>query len=129
MLDVKKLLTKILDTIKTDYIVEKGTSGGWTYRKWNSGVAECWAYFRYTSVAMTTSEGYGYYAPLKTENFPNNLFYSTAPVVTVGAELNGSLGGFTISTTSKTSMSGYLWATKSTTRNVYLHVHAVGNWK
>lgn len=25
-----------------DYIVEQGTSGNWTYRKWNSGVAECW---------------------------------------------------------------------------------------
>ena len=25
-----------------DYIVEQGTSGIWTYRKWNSGIAECW---------------------------------------------------------------------------------------
>lgn len=27
-----------------DYIVEQGTSGDWTYRKWKSGVAECWAH-------------------------------------------------------------------------------------
>ena len=26
-----------------DYITSQGTSGSWTYRKWNSGVAECWA--------------------------------------------------------------------------------------
>lgn len=25
-----------------DYIVEQGTSGIWTYRKWSSGIAECW---------------------------------------------------------------------------------------
>lgn len=25
-----------------DYIVEQDTSGSWMYRKWNSGVAECW---------------------------------------------------------------------------------------
>lgn len=25
-----------------DYIVDQGTSGIWTYRKWDSGVAECW---------------------------------------------------------------------------------------
>ena len=25
-----------------DYIVEQGTSGIWTYRRWASGVAECW---------------------------------------------------------------------------------------
>ena len=42
MLDVKALLAKMLNAIKVDYIVEQGTSGGWTYRKWNSGIAECW---------------------------------------------------------------------------------------
>lgn len=26
-----------------DYVMEQGTSGAWTYRKWASGVAECWA--------------------------------------------------------------------------------------
>lgn len=27
-----------------EYIIEQGTSGIWTYRKWNSGIAEAWAY-------------------------------------------------------------------------------------
>lgn len=26
-----------------DYIVDQGTSGKWIYRKWNSGIAECWS--------------------------------------------------------------------------------------
>ena len=26
-----------------DYIVEQGISGIWTYRKWNSGILECWS--------------------------------------------------------------------------------------
>lgn len=26
-----------------DYVVEQGTSGIWTYRKWASGIAECWS--------------------------------------------------------------------------------------
>lgn len=25
-----------------DYVVYQGTSNGWTYRQWNSGIAECW---------------------------------------------------------------------------------------
>lgn len=25
-----------------DYVVEQGISAGWTYQKWNSGIAECW---------------------------------------------------------------------------------------
>lgn len=41
MLNIKKTLTKILDALKADYVVEQGTSNGWTYRKWNSGIIEC----------------------------------------------------------------------------------------
>jgi hypothetical protein len=26
----------------SDYVVAQGTSGDWSYRKWNSGKAECW---------------------------------------------------------------------------------------
>lgn len=29
-------------TQMADYVVEQGTQGEWTYRKWNSGFAECW---------------------------------------------------------------------------------------
>lgn len=28
--------------VTEDYIVEQGTNGIWTYRKWASGIAECW---------------------------------------------------------------------------------------
>lgn len=34
---------ELLADLGADYIVEQGTSGGWLYRKWASGVAECWA--------------------------------------------------------------------------------------
>lgn len=41
-------LTDFLDSLNRDFrgsvdwIVEEGTDGIWTYRKWNSGIAECW---------------------------------------------------------------------------------------
>ena len=31
-----------------DKVIEKGTSGNWTYRKWESGIAECWGSFSQT---------------------------------------------------------------------------------
>ena len=31
-----------------DFVTAQGISGSWTYRKWNSGVAECWGIFRVT---------------------------------------------------------------------------------
>lgn len=68
MLDVKVLLTKILDALKTDYIVDQGTSGNWTYRKWNSGIAECWAYMTGT----TDSGGRFHYTPSCPSFFTNS---------------------------------------------------------
>ena len=37
-----------------DYVVEQGTSGIWTYRKWNSGIAECWG----REQGLTLSDGW-----------------------------------------------------------------------
>lgn len=34
--------TLLDDNNTADRVIEQGTSGIWTYRKWNSGVAECW---------------------------------------------------------------------------------------
>ena len=44
-----------------DFIVEQGTSGVWTYRKWNSGFAECWGYHTISGVNISTAWG-GWYA-------------------------------------------------------------------
>lgn len=78
----------VLDTtIKTkfaDYVLEQGTadsaSGGsatlsWTYRKWNSGVAECWSKASW-SVASFTLWSNGVYegSPRPWWNFPSGLF-------------------------------------------------------
>ena len=40
--DLKNVLNEVLPSTAVDYIVEQGTSGGWTYRKWNSGIIECY---------------------------------------------------------------------------------------
>lgn len=112
---------------KTDFIVEEGIENGWTYRKWNSGVAEAWTLASNGSTAMTTTDGYGYYAPLKTYTFP--AIFTTVKSVIALADLNGSLGGFISSLISTTSLSGYFWATKSITKNTYLNIEVKGTWK
>ncbi len=33
---------KINSTGMADFVVDQGASGGWEYRKWNSGIGECW---------------------------------------------------------------------------------------
>lgn len=41
-----------------DRVVEQGTSGIWTYRKWNSGIAECWGYTAVPSATYSANGGY-----------------------------------------------------------------------
>lgn len=35
-------LDQIMDYVADNTIIEQGTSGDWTYRKWSNGTAECW---------------------------------------------------------------------------------------
>ena len=64
-------LNSNLSDLKTrDYIIEQGTSGIWTYRKWNSGIAECWGKF-YVSQSCTNAWGSIYETSLiKLPDFP-----------------------------------------------------------
>lgn len=32
-----------------DFVIQQGTSGVWTYRKWKSGIAECWCQHSFTA--------------------------------------------------------------------------------
>lgn len=73
MLNIKKTLTKILDALKADYVVEQGTSGDWTYRKWNSGIAECWCDYSMGSFSPTSNFG-GIYYRILDKAFPTNFF-------------------------------------------------------
>lgn len=61
-----------------DYIVEQGTTNGWTYRKWNSGIAECWGTFERKDVAVTNAIGStGWYRSEILGNiYPSGLFTS-----------------------------------------------------
>ena len=52
-----------------DGIIEQGTSNNWIYRKWKSGIAECW--YRYTGTKSINSSGNGiYYSSPIEVNYP-----------------------------------------------------------
>lgn len=53
---------RYVDARTTDYIVEQGTSGIWTYRKWNSGKIELWTNSHQFTVSFTKSSIGVYYA-------------------------------------------------------------------
>lgn len=114
----------------TDYIVEEGTEGIWSYRVWNSGFAEAWGTQTFTT--MTASQPWGslYYDVLASVlTFPNGLF-SSAPDIQL--TLNGQGGNFWVTISNDTSATnvGTIYAiapTQITTNKAgVLHIYASG---
>lgn len=115
-----------------DYIVEQGTDGIWTYRKWNSGIAECWGILPTQTLAITQAWGSIYSAGSNTirGNFPTGLFVS-APVESFAIRGSDSsavpcFGGNNSAT--QTSAYQFVRGTASSV-SISLSIHAIGRWK
>ena len=70
---------ELLEDLGADYIVEQGTSDGWTYRKWASGVAECWGEVT-VRASITDAIGAMYMKVTDYFSWPDALF-SAAPKI------------------------------------------------
>ena len=125
MLNIKKTLTKILDALKVDYVVEQGTSGIWTYRKWNSGIAECWG-INSASVTCSVISSPWIRGSMNNISFPSNLFNDTPLVMLTGYNAEW----VSLASHSKDSINTiyiYTVSTGTTTRSV--RIRAIGTWK
>lgn len=114
-----------------DHVFEQGTSGIWTYRKWDSGIAECWALTSSANYAVTNPYVNGYYANLSTTSFPSGLFVA-APCVQATRTNTGSgsaLIFLSLHTVTASSFTGYVSATSSGTYPCQFSYHAIGRWK
>lgn len=66
-----------------DYIKEQGTASGWSYRKWNSGIYECWRTIS-TSPNINTAWGNQYCGIVSAINYPVTFSEKPEEVVTLG---------------------------------------------
>ena len=121
---------KIKNNEVADYIVEQGTSGIWTYRKWNSGIAECWGRVGSESYGMTSTSGYGYYTS-SSVNLPSNLFKTVTWATSdrCGGTTGNGLISTDIRSISTTTVSYFIWCTISTTMDVDVSISVKGRWK
>lgn len=74
MFSFRKAFRDIANWVKgvDDYVVEQGTSGIWTYRKWKSGVAECYGLTpRINSGTLTKSQSIYYSKSLDIATIPS----------------------------------------------------------
>ena len=116
-----------------DLVVEYGTSGSWTYRKWASGTAECWGQFGPTTYSFTTASGYGYYTSTAF-NFPAGLFDSIIAGFSNRIQGTGSTAGNTLitingRTLSTTQMGVWVQSASSGSQSLSIGIYAIGRWK
>ena len=113
-----------------DYVVEQGTSGIWTYRKWNSGIAECWG--RYSaSTAISTAWGSIYYGSVNLPNYP--FSFTALPSRHATLDTAGGLA-WIVPNSSNTTVSNpggmfVFSAGSNASVGCNISVYAIGRWK
>jgi len=110
-------------------LVEKGTDGIWTYRKWADGTSECWGRSGLNTVAINSAYGGAYYgSSMSADPFPSGLFLNSAPMIT--SELLGGDGCWAgIGTATTTQFTYYPFCVKSGNHSFVLSAHCIGKWK
>ncbi len=116
-----------------DHIIESGTSGIWTYRKYASGAAECWGGKQFT---VSTSETIGslYYGTVDASDYPTGLFTESPSVLADATSDNDTIfwlatGSSSGKPTASSTGTRKLMRTSSTTLYGYIYYHAIGRWK
>ena len=121
---------ELLADLGADYIVEQGTSDVWTYRKWSSGVAECWA-----KITQTVTSGDVWSGTL---NLAPYVITVTTPIEFAGIDCvnaNAYVGNghtitsyLTVTNPNKISISA-LSVYLTGQQECLAYVHVMGRWK
>lgn len=113
-----------------DFVVEQGTSGMWAYRKWASGIAECWGTTDSILVEYTHPWHGNHYATMAC-GFPDGLFSSPPSFIAIDAFCVEDLLENSINVVEKTAVYWYAinHKTEPTNLEVKFMLKAVGTWK
>ena len=109
----------------SDFVVQNGVSGMWTYRKWKNGVAECWG--RTSLAGSTTMSELQISLPF--------TFSSSDYIVTVSPSINGTivsryLVGTSAGNDGRTTTSFKIaHQTSTASYSVSYMINVIGRWK
>ena len=117
-----------LTTGPADYIVDQNSTTRWTYRKWKSGIVECWGEYTASIAVNTSSTSYGGYrsGQLNIPAFP--VTYNNAPVIfaSIGSGSQGAwVNNVTPSTTGGTFYLSCGSSLSATDRTIYFYAKGV----
>ena len=116
-----------------DYVVEYGVDNGWEYKKWNSGLAECYKVFTDTGLSYS-AWGSGYYATVGARTLPSGLFISVrdyVPTLMAGNDcwLGSPINSDSTVTTSRIPPIMVLRFTSNSSASATIGYHVYGSWK
>lgn len=125
-------------TTGADYVVEQIMASGnnWGYRKWNSGLAECWCSYTISAKSCSTAVGNWYRtAAIKLNAYP--FTFTATPSVNTFFETATGTGGLVWTAGASTDVDDkaqphqfyIIRMTSSTSVSGKVHAHAVGRWK
>lgn len=119
------------EALAADSVVETGTSGIWTYRLWESGIAECWGTVAPASISITTAWGSIYTKDnaIPRQNYP--FTFIDVPVVSMNLyNTTGNCWPFTGTqgTASQTPAFGLARGTSGSV-TTGAQITAIGRWK
>lgn len=109
-----------------DFVYEEGTSGVWTYRKWHSGVYECWTR-RELNIAIDAAWGQIFYKGITALNYP--VTFTAAPFEHANADGGDGyfwLGGNGRPTTTTTGTYSLYRPTSSASAKFYIDYYVRG---
>ena len=120
-----------------DYIVEQGVSGIWSYRKWNSGIAECWGHLFKESIYIGSPllSQICYYAAIDDKvafpfSFVENPVLTHAHASRSGNMSFMSMEQQSVSRTNLPAIYIHKFAVEASTEyNITIDFHVTGRWK
>ena len=126
----------ILDGVSVDYIVQQGTSGIWTYRKWNSGIAECWGRKAVNTIVATAWGNVYASGALEALNMAYPFTFKELPTLTTNLTCNGYgailmvPGATPHASTTSTGVFEICRGSPAANNVTYIvNYHAIGKWK
>lgn len=124
-----------INGVVLDYIIEQGTKDGWSYRKWNSGKAECW---KTVTLNTTINNNWGsMYMGTATQRQSYPFTFKVKPTEnatlqckSIAALLMTMHGGNGVNDTQTTaSYNVFSPSNTDTSAEFYISFYVSGNWK
>ena len=119
--------------VGADYVIEQGTSGIWTYRKWESGIVECWGALSCSNIAVDSAWGGVYESAGRRLALPDGVFTAAPDYCSItyggGSEAALSMEIDSEPTASQTQRFYFTRGSSATIASAKVQVHAIGRWK